>query len=58
MRLSIRAIIGLSAAAFPMFLVLGAALTAPRPAEPTLHAEKVCPESLKAEKKIDKPAGA
>jgi hypothetical protein len=58
MRLSTRSFIGLSAAALPMALVLGAALLAPSRAEPTLHAEKACPEALKAEKKMLAPAGA
>ncbi len=58
MRLSIRSVIGLSAAALPVFLVLGAALLTPPRAEPTVHAEKVCPESLKAQQKLDDSAGA
>jgi hypothetical protein len=57
MRLSTRSVIGLSAAALPMALVLGAALLTPSRAEPTLHAEKVCPETLKAQKAADE-AGA
>jgi hypothetical protein len=58
MHLSTRSLIGLSAAALPVVLVLGAALLTPPRAEPTVHAEKVCPESLKAQQKADDPAGA
>jgi hypothetical protein len=58
MRLSIRSVIGLSAAALPVILVLGAALLAPSQAEPTVHAEKDCPETLKAQQKAGHPAGA
>ena len=57
MRLSTRSVIGLSAAVLPMALVLGAALLTPSRAEPTLHAEKVCPETLKAQKAAEE-AGA
>ena len=59
MHLSTRSLIGLSAAALPVVLVLGAALLPPSRAEPTLHAEKVCPDTLKAQTQhADEPAGA
>ena len=58
MHLSTRSLIGLSAAALPGVLVLGAALLTPSRAEPTVHAEKVCPETLKAQQKANDPAGA
>jgi hypothetical protein len=53
MRLSIRSLVGVSAAALPMLLVLGAAVMTPPRAEPTVHAADVCPETLKAKKHID-----
>ena len=49
MHLSTRSLVGLSAAALPVVLVLGAAILTPPRAEPTVHAEKVCPETLKAQ---------
>ena len=58
MHLSTRSLVGLGAAALPAFLVLGAAVLTPPRAEPTVHAGKVCPETLKAEQKMLKPAGA
>ena len=58
MRLSTRSVIGLSAAFLPIALVLGAAVLTPPRAEPTVHATKVCPESLKAQQKVNGPAGA
>jgi hypothetical protein len=59
MHLSTRSLIGLSAAALPVILVLGAAVLTPSRAESTLHAEKVCPETLKAQQLgADEPEGA
>jgi hypothetical protein len=59
MHLSTRSLVGLSAAALPVVLVLGAAVMTPSRAEPTLHAEKVCPEALKAQQQRSaNPAGA
>ena len=59
MDLSTRSLVGLSAAALPVILVLGAAVLTPSRAEPTLHAEKVCPETLEAQQqKAEEPAGA
>ena len=57
MHLSTRSLVGLSAAALPVVLVLGAAILTPPRAEPTVHAQKVCPETLKAQKASEE-AGA
>ena len=58
MHLSTRSLVGLGAAALPAFLVLGAAVLTPPRAEPTAHATKVCPETLKAQHKGAQPTGA